>query len=94
MTIRDEQYLVRLGDDPLLVGYDDDRRTRFLVQLTEGRGQTMEAPEVDPGFRFIEDHDRRVFRENGRDLDPLDLAAGQGSVRLAVQVIAGTQSHL
>ena len=54
----------------------------------------MEAPEVDPGFRFIEDHDRRVFRENGRDLDPLDLAAGQGSVHLAVQVIAGTQSHL
>ena len=64
------------------------------MQLAEGCGQTVEAPQVDPRLRLIKNHDRRVFRKDRRDLDPLDLAAGQRRVHLAVQIIAGTKAHL
>ena len=53
----------------------------------------MEAPQVDPGFRFIKDRKGGAARQHHGDLDALQLAAGQAGIQLAVDVVPGAQSH-
>ena len=59
---------------------DDDHGGRvLLVDLLKGLGQPGEAPQVDAGLRLVEDHQVALPRQNGGDLDALDLAAGEGT---------------
>ena len=64
------------------------------VDLLEGLGEPGEAPQVDAGLRLVKDHQLAVPRQNGGDLDALDLAAGEGHVHLTVQIVVGAQPHL
>ena len=54
----------------------------------------LKAPQVDAGFRLVEDGQPRMAQKHRGDLDALDLAAGEGGVDLAVDVFARAQPHL
>ena len=76
------------------MGDDDHRAVPPLVDLAEGLSESGEAPQVDAGLRLVQDHQRRLPGQDRGNLDALDLAAGQGRVHLAVEIIVGAQTHL
>ena len=76
------------------MGDDDHRGVLAAVDLFKRLGQAGKAPQVDTGLRLVKDHQRAVARQNGGDLNALDLAAGKAHVHLALQIIVGAQAHL
>ena len=77
LAVGDEQHFVRLADDPFLVGDDDQGGAGVFVDFPEGAGEAVEAPQVDAGFRFVENHDGGVFGKDGGDFNALDFPAGE-----------------
>ena len=64
------------------------------VDLLEGLRQTGEAPQIDAGFRLIENHKLAVPGQDRGNFDPLDLTAGEGDIHFPIQIVVGTQAHL
>ena len=64
------------------------------MEPLERLGQSGKRPEIDTGFRLVEEHEARVFGKNRRDLDALDLAAGKARIDVAVQIISGAKADL
>ena len=87
LAAADHDDLVGELNDALLMGNDDHARRVLTVELLKGLGQTGEAPQVDAGLGLVEDHQRGMTREQRRDLDALDLAAREGNVHLAVEIV-------
>ena len=93
LAAADDHDLIRQGNDTLLVGDDDHGGPALVVDLLEGLRQPGEAPEVDAGLGLVKDHELGVPGQEGRDLDALDLAAGEGDVHLPVEIIVGAEAH-
>ena len=87
LAAADHDDLVGELNDALLMGNDDHARRVLTVELLKGLGQTGEAPQVDAGLGLVEDHQRGMTREQRRDLDALDLAAREGDVHFAVEIV-------
>ena len=73
---------------------DEDAAVDRLVHLLEHADEILEAPEVDAGLGFVEDGHLRAAGEHGRDLDALELAAGEAGIHFAVDIIPRTQADL
>ena len=76
------------------MGNDEDRAAALFVQLAEcfsvsraNDHRSMPAPRLSKIMG-------RNFGQQGRNLDALDLAAGQARVHVAVQIVARAQTHL
>ena len=76
------------------MGDDNNRSAALVVEPLERLGQSGERPEIDTGFRLVEEHEARVFGKNRRDLDALDLATGKARIDIAVQIISGAKADL
>ena len=94
LAAADHDDLVGELNDALLMGNDDHARRVLTVELLKGLGQAGEAPQVDAGLGLVEDHQRGMTREQRRDLDALDLAAREGDVHLAVEIVVRAQADL
>ena len=53
-----------------------------LRSFVKGVDQHREAPQVDARLRFVEDGELRLAGQQRRDLNPLQLPAGEGGVDL------------
>ena len=76
------------------MGNDEDRAAALFVQLAECFRQSGERPQIDACLRLVKDHKPGIFGQQGRNLDALDLAAGQACVHVAVQIVARAQTYL
>jgi len=74
------------------VGDDEDGVLALALQQAEGLGQLGKGPQVDAGLRLVKDEQAAGAGQNGRDLDALDLAAGEGGVHLPVHIVGGAQA--
>src|SRR5580692_5835710 len=81
-------------DDPVgvrhdrLVVLDDNDRLTGVDEPVEEAEQLLYVGEVQAGGRLVEDVDPALLRHAGRQLEPLLLAARQGSERLAEAQVA------
>ena len=64
------------------------------MHLLEHADEVLEAPEVDAGLGLVEDGHLRAAGEHGRDLDALELAAGEAGVHFTVDIIPRAQADL
>ena len=76
------------------MGDDNDGSAALVVQALEGLSQSGKRPQVDARFGFVEEHEAGVFGKNRRNLDALDLAAGQARVDVAAEIVARAQTDL
>src|SRR5699024_5614543 len=86
-----------VGDvqNAFLVRDDDDGAVGvLLLHPLKDLDQVLEAPQVDAGLRLVKDGQLLPAGQDGGDLDPLQFAARQAGVHLAVDVIFGAQAHL
>jgi hypothetical protein len=67
---------------------DDDDRLAGVDEPVEQSEQLLDVGEVETGGRLVEDVDAAVGGHVGRQLEPLPLAAGQRSERLADAEVA------
>ena len=79
--------------NPLLMGDNQNRPVGVLAHTLKYLDQVLEAPQVNPRFRFIEHGQLGSPGQHSGDLDPLQLAAGQAGVDLAVYIILCTEAH-
>src|SRR5664280_1486694 len=81
-------------DDPVgvrqdrLVVRDDDDRLAGVDEPVEQAEQVLDVGEVEAGGRLVEDVDEALLGHVGGQLEPLPLAAGQRSERLAEDEVA------
>src|SRR5216683_3271999 len=81
-------------DDPVgvrhdrLVVLDDDDRLAGVDEPVEQAEQLLDVGEVEAGGRLVEDVDAALLGHVGGQLEPLPLAAGQRSERLAEAEVA------
>ena len=81
-------------DDPVgmrhdrLVVLDDDDRLAGVDEPVEQAEQLLDVGEVEAGGRLVEDVDVALLGHIGSQLEPLPLAAGQRSERLAEAEVA------
>src|SRR5664279_5706050 len=81
-------------DDPVgvrhdrLVVRDDDDRLAGVDEPVEQAEQLLDVGEVEAGGRLVEDVDAALLGHVGGQLEPLPLAAGQRSERLAEDEVA------
>ena len=73
---------------------DDGAVGVLLLHPLKDLDQVLEAPQVDAGLRLVKDRQLLPAGQDGGDLDPLELAARQAGVHLAVDVVLGAQPHL
>ena len=71
---------------------DEQRALTGRTQILEGLDQTCKAPQVDTGFRLVEDAQRCTACQNRRDLDALHLTARQTGIQLTADVLIGAQT--
>lgn len=90
----DDDYFIRQLDDTLLVGDDNHGGVTLLMDLFKGLGEAGEAPQVDAGLGLVKDHQLTAAGQDGGNLNALDLAAGEGDVDLAVEIVVGAETHL
>ena len=76
------------------MGDDDHGAVQRAAQTLEHGDEIVEAPQVYAGLRLVEDGQPRMAQKHGGDLYALDLAAGEGGVDLAVDVLARAQAYL
>ena len=76
------------------MGDDDHRILLLAVDLLKRLRQAGKGPQIDPGLRFVKDLQPAAAREDRRDLDALDLAAGEGRIHLPVEIVVRAQADL
>ena len=77
------------------MGDDDDRAVFYLAaHVLEDADEVLKAPQVDAGLGLFKDAQTRLPRKQRGDLDALELAAGEGGVDLAVDVVARAETDL
>ena len=59
------------------MGYDENRLSRFRIQITELLVEFLLRNGIDPGYRFIQKDDFRVSHKGFCNKYPLLLTAGQ-----------------
>ena len=94
LSIRNHDDTIRNIQDSLLMGNNYDGAVDFPAHLFKYPNQVVEAPEVDPRLRLVENRELCPTRKHHRDLNSLQLAAGQRGVYLPVDIIPGAQAHL
>jgi len=76
------------------MGDDDQRCLLSGVEVPEGLGEPLEAPQVDASLRLVEDRHLQAARQDAGDLDPLELAAREAGIQFSVQIVLGAQPHV
>ena len=87
------QDIVRQLHDALLVRDDDGTLVAALGNRAEGLNQHRKAPQVNARFRLVIDSQLQVPRHQRGDLNALYLAARQGRIHLAVEVVSRAKSN-
>ena len=77
-----------MGDD------NDGAVFDLLAHLFKDADQVLEAPEVDARFRLVKHRKARMPCKQRRDLNPLQLSAGERGVDLAVDIVPRAQPYL
>ena len=87
--------LVGDGQDALLMGNDQDGAVLDVFpKLLENARQVLEAPEVDARLRLVKQCEPCLPCHDRRDLDTLQLAAGQRRIDLAMDIVPGAEADL
>ena len=76
------------------MGDNQDGAPLLRVEHGEGLGELGEAPQINPRLGLVKDHQLGVPGQNAGDLNPLDLAAGEGGIHVPVHIVVGAQAHL
>ena len=77
------------------MGDDEDRVVPVgFAHMLEHFDEVAEAPQIDARLRLVEHRKLALAGEHGGYFNPLELAARQACVDLAIDIVAGAQSHL
>lgn len=76
------------------MGNNHDRAVVLLMQVFEHRDEVLEAPQVDTGFRLIEDGKTGFSCQGDGDLNTLELTAREGGIHFTLHIAGAMQSHL
>ena len=76
------------------MGDDNNRSAALVVEPLERLCESGKRPEIDAGLGLVEEHEARVFGKNRRDLDALDLAAGEARIDVAREIVSRAKADL
>ena len=95
LPVRQHHNLIRDLQDPLLMGDDDNRAVMdLLAHPLKDPDQVLEAPQVDSGLRLVKYGKLCLPGKHGRDLNSLQLSAGEGSIDFSVDIVLGAEPNL
>ena len=75
------------------MGNDENVSLNLVIHLLEHFDQIAKAPDIDSGFRLIEERQRCGAGQHGSDLDTFDLAAGEAVIHFTIDVVLCAQSN-